>query len=171
MRSIGLPELIVLAIIVTAVVMLVKGIRDFLRAGTGGFSVVWSGGVVGGIVGFLLRPSVPLVGQLPLEAVLTRGGSLNGLDVLLKGAAETSFNYMVAGVLIGCLGAIIFVKRSSHGSAASKEVAVPSHSPLSIDSNPPTQASSSDGFCIKCGKALPTAADFCGGCGAQRASA
>lgn len=59
------------------------------------------GGVAGGVVGFLARPSVPLVGQLPFATVITRGGSLTGLDVLLKGVAETSFNYLLVGVVVG----------------------------------------------------------------------
>jgi F0F1-type ATP synthase assembly protein I len=59
------------------------------------------GAVIGGLVGFLLRPSVPLIGQLPFGTVINRGSNLSGLDLLLKGAAETSCNYMIVGVLIG----------------------------------------------------------------------
>jgi uncharacterized membrane protein YfcA len=59
------------------------------------------GAFVGGLAGFLLRPSVPLIGQLPFETVITRGANLSGLDLLLKGAAETSCNYMLVGALIG----------------------------------------------------------------------
>jgi hypothetical protein len=54
-------------------------------------------------LGFLLRPSVPLIGPLPFETVITRGANLTGLDSLLKGAAETSFNYMLVGVVVGAL--------------------------------------------------------------------
>jgi hypothetical protein len=64
---------------------------------------IFLGAAVGGFVGFLLRPSVPLIGPLPFETVVTRGANLSGLDLLLKGAAETSFNYMLAGVLVGAL--------------------------------------------------------------------
>ena len=50
-----------------------------------------AGLMIGSIVGFLLRPSVPLMGQLPLMAVITRGANLRGLDQLLVGYARTSF--------------------------------------------------------------------------------
>jgi len=59
------------------------------------------GAGVGGLVGFLLRPSVVIIGQLPFSTVITRGSNLSGLDTLLKGAAETSFNYILVGVLLG----------------------------------------------------------------------
>ena len=59
------------------------------------------GGIIGVVVGFLFRPSIPILGQLPFETVITRGSNLSGLDLLLKGAAETSFNYMLVGGLIG----------------------------------------------------------------------
>jgi len=59
------------------------------------------GAFLGGTVGFLLRPAKTVVGQLPLATVITRGSKLTGLDVILKGEAETSFNYMVLGALIG----------------------------------------------------------------------
>jgi hypothetical protein len=65
---------------------------------------------LGGLVGFLLRPSIPLIGQLPFEAVITGGLSLDGLDSLLIPIAQTSFNYMVAGAIIGALIAY-FVSR------------------------------------------------------------
>jgi hypothetical protein len=59
------------------------------------------GVAVGGFVGFLLRPEAPLVGQLPLETVLTRGANLRGFDSLLMGVAQTSFNYLITGVILG----------------------------------------------------------------------
>ena len=45
------------------------------------------GAAIGGFLGFLLRPSVPLVGPLPFETVITRGANLTGLDSLLRGVA------------------------------------------------------------------------------------
>jgi hypothetical protein len=63
--------------------------------------------LIGGVVGFLLRPSVPLMGQLPLTTVITRGANLRGLDQLLLGYARSSFNYMVAGVVLGALVGLI----------------------------------------------------------------
>lgn len=57
--------------------------------------------LLGGLVGFLLRPSATLVGQLPFETVITRGANLSGLNRLLVPTAQTSFNILVAGALIG----------------------------------------------------------------------
>ena len=58
-------------------------------------------GAFGAFIGFLLRPSVTLVGQLPFSVVITRGSQLRGLDQILVSAAETSFNYVLAGFLLG----------------------------------------------------------------------
>jgi hypothetical protein len=63
--------------------------------------------LIGGAVGFLLRPSVPLMGQLPFTTVITRGANLRGLDQLLLGYARSSFNYVVAGVFLGALIGLI----------------------------------------------------------------
>lgn len=73
---------------------------------------------LGGMIGFLLRPSVMLVGQLPFGTVITRGANLAGLDRLLISAAQTSFNYLLAGAIIGAvigLGLGYFlISRKSH---------------------------------------------------------
>ncbi|MGO9239607.1 MAG: hypothetical protein ACLQBJ_02265 [Bryobacteraceae bacterium] len=61
------------------------------------------GGIVGAVLGFLLRPSLPLIGQLPLGVVITRGEYLTGLDVLFKSTAEQSFNYMLFGAILGAV--------------------------------------------------------------------
>jgi hypothetical protein len=71
------------------------------------------GTIIGGLVGFLLRPSAPLIGQLPLGTVITRGGNLTGLDVLLRGTAETSFNYMLLGAIVGAAVGWIVNQQSS----------------------------------------------------------
>jgi hypothetical protein len=60
-----------------------------------------AGFFVGGCVGFLLRPSAFLVGQLPFGTVITRGSNLSGLDQLLISTAETSFNYLLVGAILG----------------------------------------------------------------------
>lgn len=73
---------------------------------TMGFGFV--GLLVGGLLGFLIRPSVPGVGQLPFRAVITRGGNLEGLDQVLIPYAQNSFNVTMAGAIIGAaVGAII----------------------------------------------------------------
>jgi hypothetical protein len=63
--------------------------------------------LIGGVVGFLLRPSVPLMGQLPFTTVITRGANLRGLDQLLLGYARSSFNYVVAGIVLGAIVGLI----------------------------------------------------------------
>jgi hypothetical protein len=77
--------------------------------------------VIGGIVGFLLRPSVPFMGQLPFSTVITRGANLHGLDQLLVGYARTSFNYLIAGMLLGSVIGLItaFVISSQRSERAS----------------------------------------------------
>jgi len=57
--------------------------------------------LVGGFLGFLMRPSVFLIGQLPFGTVITRGSALSGIDQLLVPTAQQSFNVMVLGALIG----------------------------------------------------------------------
>lgn len=74
------------------------------------------GVLIGGVTGFLLRPSAPLMGQLPFSTVITRGSNLHGLDQLLVGYARTSFNYLIAGTLLGAvigLSAAMFMSRQS----------------------------------------------------------
>jgi hypothetical protein len=63
--------------------------------------------LIGGVVGFLLRPTVPLMGQLPFTTVITRGANLRGLDQLLLGNAQSSFNYLVAGIILGTVVGLI----------------------------------------------------------------
>ena len=56
---------------------------------------------VGGVIGFLLRPSAFLVGQLSFGVVITRGEYLSGIDRLYKQTAELSFNYVLVGAIAG----------------------------------------------------------------------
>lgn len=76
-------------------------------------------GCAGGLLGFLFRPSVPLIGQLPFGTVITRGSNLSGLDVILRGTAEQSFNYVVVGVIIGAIAGYV-LSRLSPGEAGKK---------------------------------------------------
>jgi hypothetical protein len=62
-----------------------------------------AGLLIGGLVGFLVRPSAPVVGQLPFTTVISRGANLRGLDQLLLGHARTSFNYLIAGMILGAI--------------------------------------------------------------------
>ena len=61
--------------------------------------------LVGGFVGFLMRPAVILIGQLPFGTVVTRGSTLSGIDQLLVPAAHQSFNITILGAVIGAAGA------------------------------------------------------------------
>lgn len=81
------------------------------------------GFLLGGLIGFLLRPAAPLVGQLDFGTVITRGSNLKGLDHLLVSTAETSFNYLLAGAILGALigiavGYFIFKKKETTANTA-----------------------------------------------------
>jgi hypothetical protein len=85
--------------------------------------------LIGGVVGFLLRPSVPLMGQLSFSTVITRGANLHGLDQLLVGYARTSLNYLIAGTLLGAvigLIAAVFMSSQSQTSERTKPLRPPS---------------------------------------------
>lgn len=70
------------------------------------------GVLIGAIVGFMLRPSVPLLGQLPLGTVLSGGADLQGFASLLRPTAETSRTYLIVGaVLGGIVGYLIALAR------------------------------------------------------------
>ena len=70
------------------------------------FAVV--GALVGTMLGYVLRPSAFLVGQLPFSTVISRGANLDGLDQLLVPTAQSSFNLLVAGAIFGAVvGAVI----------------------------------------------------------------
>ena len=47
------------------------------------------------------------MGQLPFRTVITRGANLRGLDQLLLGYARTSFNYLIAGMIVGAVVGLI----------------------------------------------------------------
>ena len=68
-----------------------------------GYLVIVATSLIAALVAFLLRPSVPLVGQLPLSIVMTRGANLDGLEQLLAPAARQSFDRMLAGAVLGAL--------------------------------------------------------------------
>jgi hypothetical protein len=62
---------------------------------------------VGGLIGFVMRPAVPFIGQLPFGTVISRGSNLTGLDTLLVSTAQTSFNYLMIGALLGAAAGIV----------------------------------------------------------------
>ncbi len=82
-----------------------------------------AGLLIGSVVGYLLRPSVPFMGQLPFTTVITRGANLRGFDQLLTGYARTSFNYLIAGMILGAIvGLIAAFAISSQNSRRAKQV-------------------------------------------------
>jgi hypothetical protein len=82
------------------------------------FAVI--GIVLGAVVGFLFRPSVFLIGQLPFSIVILRGANLSGMDAVLVPAAQASFNQMLfLAVVGGGLGFGIGVARSLKGKQSS----------------------------------------------------
>jgi membrane protein YqaA with SNARE-associated domain len=58
---------------------------------------------VGGLLGFLFRPTAFSIGQLPFDAVISRGSNLKGADQLLIPLAQSSFNTMFAVAIVGAL--------------------------------------------------------------------
>lgn len=78
-------------------------------AGVGGF-------LAGAFIGFLYRPPAFLIGQLPFRYVISRGTTLKGLDQMYIPVAETSFNYLLGGGIIGAIlgvAAILLFKRKA----------------------------------------------------------
>lgn len=67
-----------------------------------------AGFLIGGFVGFLARPSIALIGQLPFDTVISRGAGLKGLDqMLLLPLAQQSFNVMLIGAVVGAVAGIV----------------------------------------------------------------
>lgn len=66
-----------------------------------------AGCLAGGFVGFLLRPSAFMVGQLPLKHVITRGESLQGVERVFLSLAQESFNIMLSGAMIGFIAGLV----------------------------------------------------------------
>ncbi len=60
-------------------------------------------GLVGGIIGFVVRPSIPLLGQLPFNVVIRDGAGLTGLSTLLQPAAHQSFELLLGGTVVGAI--------------------------------------------------------------------
>jgi hypothetical protein len=73
----------------------------FMLRSVNTFALGLAGSLGGGLLGFLLRPSEPSVGQLPLEYVISRGAQFEGADQMLMLLAEKSFNMMLTGATIG----------------------------------------------------------------------
>lgn len=66
-----------------------------------------AGFLIGGLIGFMMRPSVIFIGQLPFGTVITRGSNLTGIDQLLRSTAENSFNQMLTAAVLGAVAGVI----------------------------------------------------------------
>ncbi|HEY6010491.1 MAG TPA: hypothetical protein VIX18_03390 [Nitrospirota bacterium] len=70
--------------------------------------IILVGLIAGAAIGYFYRPAAVLVGQLPFDVVMTRGGNLKGLEQIYLETAKTSFNYVLGGGIAGAvLGAVI----------------------------------------------------------------
>jgi hypothetical protein len=159
--GLGGPEVVVLII----GGFIVYGVIRQLRQGTVvGFAS--AGAVVGLVLGFLFRPSVPFVGQLPLGTVLSRGSNLSGMDMILRSVAEQSFNYMIVGAIL-CAAIMAGVRYVMLQNAAR-----PTTVPASPAPTPPMAAAATapggNSFCTSCGTPLGDGITFCGKCGTKR---
>jgi hypothetical protein len=116
------------AIVLVGVVILIMILARHLVSEKGVVAAI-VGMLLGGTVAFLLRPSAPLIGQLPFDKVITRGAFLEGLDRLLIPTAQTSFNYLIVGLIVGgVLGATIMyldAMRKKQNNAASQPKEAP----------------------------------------------
>jgi len=146
----------------------VPGLALALRLGMAGC-------VVGLVIAILTRPSAPLVGQLPLGIVLTRGATLTGLDLLLRTTAESSFNQIAVVCIVGTLMGAAFGWFVGQRKAA--DLRAPHEAGVSLVGGPNstlrpdsfTDVAEGAGFCVRCGAKLPSGAAYCGACGTKRA--
>jgi len=73
--------------------------------------------ILGASIGYFYRPPALFIGQLSFDVVITRGGTLKGLDQIYLEIAKTSFNYLLIGGIAGAiLGAIVGKKATKNGS-------------------------------------------------------
>lgn len=72
------------------------------------------GFLAGAFVGYLYRPPAFMIGQLPFKYVISRGTTLKGLEQMYIPVAETSFNYLLGGGIIGlalAVAAVLLLRR------------------------------------------------------------
>ncbi len=67
------------------------------------------GFLAGAFIGYIYRPPAFLIGQLPFKYVISRGTTLKGFDQVYIEVAQKSFNYLLAGGIIGAILGIIAV--------------------------------------------------------------
>jgi small basic protein len=154
-------------------------VRGARARGTASPVVRWAiAGLVAGVtLGLLTRPSVPLIGQLPIETVLTRGANLSGMDLLLKSTAEQSFNQVLVVAIIGAVAGTLVGAYLGHQkqmlAAATAELPMSSAAAAAGATIDATRGQAEElpmAFCIACGTKLPDVAAFCPKCEARRAA-
>lgn len=154
---IGITELVIIVVIIA---LIVKSSRS--RS----FAAALLGFCLGAFVGFLLRPSVSLIGQLPFETVITRGSNLTGLNAILRPAAEQSFNYMLVGAIVGTVILGIWAGLARKPKPQGINTQVVAAAAAATNSSP--AASVQTAFCTQCGKPLAIDVLFCGSCGTRK---
>jgi len=137
---------------------------------------VLAGACIGTLTGFLMRPSVPFLGQLPLSAVISRGATLRELDQLMAPIAVTSFNYLITGLVLGsAIGALVsFLLRTLQTSSTQPTSLVVS-APQSMQQARPepgegmaaavSENQTTGVKCPRCGRQSSNRAKFCAACG------
>ncbi len=77
--------------------------------------ITFIGLIAGASIGYFYRPPAALIGQLPFDVVISRGGNLKGLEQIYLETAKTSFNYLlvggIAGALLGALAGMMMRRR------------------------------------------------------------
>ena len=78
--------------------------------------------MLGALLGFLLRPAAPDVGQLPFSTIIVRGaaGPFDEPNPALVAVAQSSFNVVMAGAILGLavgLGLAVMASRRRRAGA------------------------------------------------------
>jgi len=118
------------------------------------------GAFSGLMVGYLLGPTIPLIGgRLPFFVVLTAGINLTGFDEMLRGLAQQAFATLVVCVGIGCVCGFA-VGRVQYRGIAAPTIRLPQPQAAVV--------TASSRFCTSCGAALSQDAYFCAACGTKK---
>lgn len=130
--------------------------------------VVLIGGFIGAFAGYLFSAS-PL---LSIGTILTRGMFLNGIDLVLRPAAEHAFNVVAACGLVGAaaaggIGMLISNQTPPHDGNPELRTCPHCGAGMLPHVNFCGKCGKSPTACVcsKCGKPVPYQQSFCGNCG------